>query len=162
MNLPWTYDQYSPVDLTLLDQHMGDLQEWQTLIDAIHAHDMYVILDNTFATLGDLIGFEGHLNDSAPFNPGEYRTLYKNPRRYNDFYFSDEYNSTCDYPKLWLDTGYPVDTNVTDQFHGCFNGEFDQFGDTEAVSTLPSRVGIIKSLICSIVWCIPRLAPTDY
>lgn len=49
-NLPWTYDSYSPVDLTLLDPHFGTLALWQTAIDEIHKRGMYVILDNTFAT----------------------------------------------------------------------------------------------------------------
>lgn len=95
---------------------------------------MYVILDNTFATLGDLIGFEGYLNESAPFNAGEYEALYKTPRRYNDFTFSRRYNDTCSFPRFWNETGFPVSQSVNEQFHGCFDGEFDQFGDTEAVS----------------------------
>jgi alpha-1,3-glucan synthase len=50
MNQPWGYDGYSPVDLSLLDPHFADLRAWQTAIDEIHAREMYVILDNTFAT----------------------------------------------------------------------------------------------------------------
>jgi alpha-1,3-glucan synthase len=50
MNLPWGYDGYSPVDLTLLDPHFADLTSWQVAIDEIHKRGMYVILDNTFAT----------------------------------------------------------------------------------------------------------------
>lgn len=50
MNLPWAYDGYSPVDLTLLDQHFGTLQQWREVVDDIHARGMYVVLDNTFAT----------------------------------------------------------------------------------------------------------------
>lgn len=54
MNLPWGYDGYSPVDLTLLDQHLGTLQQWREVIDDIHARGMYVVLDNTFATYVDV------------------------------------------------------------------------------------------------------------
>lgn len=50
INLPWAYDGYSPVDLTLLDQHFGTLQQWREVIDDIHSRGMYVVLDNTFAT----------------------------------------------------------------------------------------------------------------
>jgi alpha-1,3-glucan synthase len=50
MNLPWNYDGYSPVDLSLLDSHFGDLRTWNIVVDEIHARGMYVILDNTFAT----------------------------------------------------------------------------------------------------------------
>ena len=135
INSAWTYDQYSPIDLTLLDQHLGTLQQWQALIDAIHARGMYVILDNTFATLGDLIGFENHLNESVPFSAAEYPAQYKTARQYNDFNFGNTYNNTCDFPKFWNETGFPVDASVSQQFHGCYDSEFDQFGDTEAVST---------------------------
>lgn len=137
MNLPWTYDMYSPLDLTLLDQHLGTLQQWQSLIDAVHSRGMYVILDNTFATLGDLIGFDGYLNESAPFNAGEYPTLYKTERQYNDFGFSLNYNETCEFPRFWNETGFPVTASVNDQFRGCFDGDFDQFGDTEAFGVYP-------------------------
>lgn len=50
INLPWTADSYSPVDLTLLDQHHGRIQDWRELIDAIHDRGMYVLLDNTMST----------------------------------------------------------------------------------------------------------------
>ena len=50
VNQPWGYDGYSPLDLSLLDAHFGDLRLWQDAIDAIHARGMYVLLDNTFAT----------------------------------------------------------------------------------------------------------------
>ena len=131
--MAWVYDQYSPVDLTLLDQHLGTLQQWQSVIDEIHARDMYVILDNTFATLGDLVGFEGHLNESVPFSPSEYPAQYKGARQYNDFSFGNTYNSTCVFPRFWNETGFPVNSSVNTQFNGCYDSEFDQFGDTEAV-----------------------------
>ena len=50
LNLPWVYDSYSPVDLTLLDPHHGTLQTWHSVVDEIHARGMYIILDNTFGT----------------------------------------------------------------------------------------------------------------
>ena len=50
MNLPWEYDSYSPVDLSLLDQHFGTITMWRTAIDEIHRRGMFVVLDNTFAT----------------------------------------------------------------------------------------------------------------
>ena len=57
INLPWEYDGYSPVDLTLLDQHWGILRDWRELIDDIHARGMYIVLDNTFATSVHLLNF---------------------------------------------------------------------------------------------------------
>ena len=64
INQPWGYDQYSPLDLSILDPHFGTIQTWRDAIDEIHARGMYVVLDNTFATLGDLLGFQGYLNST--------------------------------------------------------------------------------------------------
>jgi alpha-1,3-glucan synthase len=47
------------MDFTLLDPHYGTLAEWVNLIDEIHSRGMYIILDFTVGTMGDLIGFEG-------------------------------------------------------------------------------------------------------
>lgn len=131
--MPWTYDQYSPLDLTLLDQHLGTLQQWQSLVDEAHARGLYIILDNTFATLSDLIGFKGHLNESVPFNAHEYSVLYKTTRQYNDFSFgSNTYNNTCNFPRFYNETGFRVESSIDAQFKGCYDSDFDQFGDTEA------------------------------
>lgn len=137
MNLPWGYDQYSPIDLSLLDQHFGTLEKWREAIDAMHARGMYVVLDNTFATLGDLIGFQGYLNVTAPFLLEEHKVQWKSSKQYHDFHYSNEYNTTCQYPKLWSETGYPVGDDVTQQMVGCYAGEFDQYGDTEAFGVYP-------------------------
>lgn len=50
LNQPWQGDGYSPLDLTLMDHHHGQIQDWRDLIDAIHARGMYIVLDNTMAT----------------------------------------------------------------------------------------------------------------
>jgi alpha-1,3-glucan synthase len=137
INQPWGYDQYSPLDLTLLEEHFGDIAMWRTAINEIHARGMYVLLDNTFATLGDLIGFDGYLNTTTPFLLSEHEVTWKSDRQYLDFSFGSDYNKTCEYPRFWLETGYPVDSSVTDQMKGCFNSEFDQYGDTEAFGVFP-------------------------
>jgi alpha-1,3-glucan synthase len=49
---------YSPLDFTVLDPHYGTLAEWQNAIDAIHAHNMYLMVDFTVGTMGDLVGFQ--------------------------------------------------------------------------------------------------------
>jgi alpha-1,3-glucan synthase len=36
INQPWEADGYSPLDMTLLDQHFGDIDTWRTLVDEIH------------------------------------------------------------------------------------------------------------------------------
>ena len=53
------FSGYSPLDLTTLDPHVGQRDEWRSLIDAVHARDMYYVVDFTVATLGDLIAWKG-------------------------------------------------------------------------------------------------------
>ena len=98
---------------------------------------MYVVLDNTFATLGDLIGTEGYLNETVPFSLQEHQVQWKSDRHYWDFDFGNNYNETCQYPRFWNETGYPVDKYVTDQMKGCYDSDFDQYGDTEAFGVFP-------------------------
>ena len=115
---------------------------------------MYVLLDNTLATvselfclhrltssdmtqMSDLIGFEGYLNTTTPFEVGEHRATWKNSRHYIDFHISNDYNDTCNYPRLYNETGLPVDTDVTSQLLGCYNSDFDQYGDIEAFGVHP-------------------------
>ncbi|OJJ32183.1 hypothetical protein ASPWEDRAFT_118157 [Aspergillus wentii DTO 134E9] len=137
MNQPWGADGYSALDTTLLDQHYGTLAKWREAITEIHKRGMYVIFDNTIATMGDLIGFEGHLNDTTPFSTKEHKAVWKSNRRYVDFDFGNEYNKTCDYPRFWNETGYPVDQSVTDSLTGCYDSDFDQYGDVEAFGVFP-------------------------
>jgi len=137
INQPWGADSYSPLDLTLLDAHFGDLAKWQAAIDEIHRRKMYIILDHTMATLGDLIGFEDHLNESTPFHTKEHKAVWKSSRRYMDFDIGNDYNETCDYPLFWDETGFPVDHSVTSQLRGCYNSDFDQYGDIEAFGLYP-------------------------
>lgn len=153
INQPWGADGYSPLDLTLLDQHFGNIDVWRNMIDGIHArgsespllgmpavanHKVYVILDNTMATMGDLIAFKGYENVSTPFLLSEHISEWRNPgRRYLDFDIGNNYNETCDYPRFWLDSGYLVGEDVTSGMKGCYNSEFDQYGDTEAFGVYP-------------------------
>jgi alpha-1,3-glucan synthase len=70
---------YSPLDFTVLDPHFGTLAEWQNFIDEVHARGMYFMVDLTVGTMADLIGFDGFLNASAPFNIDEYEVVWKMP-----------------------------------------------------------------------------------
>lgn len=103
INMPWGSDAFSPLDLTLLDPHFGDIDIWQKCVAEMHARGMYVVLDNTMATLGDLIGFEGYLNVSAPLKYKEHNALWKTTRRYHDFDFNNAELEKCDYPRFWDD-----------------------------------------------------------
>ncbi|CRL31185.1 Glycosyl hydrolase, family 13, catalytic domain [Penicillium camemberti] len=137
MNLPWAYDGYSPVDTTLLDMHYGTLDDWRRTIDEIHKRNMYVLMDNTLATMSNLIGFKGHLNDSADFKASEYEVQWVTDREYADFKFGNEWNETCNYPKFWDETGYPLTDNGVEDLKGCYNSDFDQFGELEAFGNFP-------------------------
>ncbi|RAQ45497.1 hypothetical protein AFGD_005920 [Aspergillus flavus] len=137
MNLPWAYDGYSPVDTTLLDMHHGTLEDWRRTITEIHKRDMYVIVDNTLATMSNLIGFKGHLNDSADFRADEYEVQWISDRQYADFKFGNEYNETCNFPKFWNETGYPLTSGGVEELKGCYNSDFDQFGELEAFGNFP-------------------------
>jgi len=98
---------------------------------------MYVLMDNTMATLSDLIGFQGFLNSSTPFSTAEHKVQYKSSRQYLDFSFGNDYNETCEYPRFYNETGYPVGEDVTSQLKGCYNSEFDQYGDIQAFGVFP-------------------------
>jgi len=56
---------YSALDFTLLDPHYGTLAEWVSLVDALHARGMYIIMDFTVGTMGDLIGFKEYVASSV-------------------------------------------------------------------------------------------------
>lgn len=87
--------------------------------------------------MGDLLGFEGYLNTTAPFIFNEHKTQWKSSRRYLDFETGEDYNTTCEYPRFWNETGYRIDSLYTDQMKGCYDSEFDQYGDTEAFGVFP-------------------------
>ncbi|PYH95993.1 hypothetical protein BO71DRAFT_472854 [Aspergillus ellipticus CBS 707.79] len=137
MNQPWGADGYSILDTTLLDQHYGTIETWRNAIDEIHKRGMYVVFDNTIATMGDLIGFDGYLNETTPFSVNEYKTVWKSNREYVDFRPGNSYNKTCDYPRFWNETGWPVDASVRDELVGCYDSDFDQYGDREAFGVYP-------------------------
>ncbi|KAK0625064.1 hypothetical protein B0T17DRAFT_617200 [Bombardia bombarda] len=134
INQPWGADSYSPIDLTLLDMHYGDIETWQTAVDEIHKRGMYVVMDNTMATMSDLIGFEGYLNTSTPFLPQEHKVQWKSSRRYPDFDIGNEYNETCQYPEFWFEDGTRI---VPEGLKGCYDSDFDQYGDIEAFGVFP-------------------------
>ena len=139
INFPWGADAYSPLDLTLLDRHFGTINAWRECIDEMHRRGIYVILDNTMATLGDLIGFEGSLNVSSALNYDEYDAMWKTSRRYHDFSFNNVEQEKCEtpYPRFWDDFGEPVSMNGTENFIGCKDSEFDQYGDIAAFDVYP-------------------------
>ncbi|KAL8672680.1 MAG: hypothetical protein Q9168_002864 [Polycauliona sp. 1 TL-2023] len=137
INLPWEFDGYSPVDFTLLDHHFGTIDAWRKAITEIHDRGMYVIMDNTMATMSDLIGVQGYMNKSTPFLTTEHKVQWKTSRHYDDFNIGNTYNETCKYPRLYNETGFLVGSDVTKQLKGCYDSDFDQYGDIEAFGVFP-------------------------
>ncbi|KAL8668001.1 MAG: hypothetical protein Q9168_007129 [Polycauliona sp. 1 TL-2023] len=137
INAPWAGDAFSPLDMTLLDHHLGTITQWQDMIADLHARGMYIIVDNTMATMGDLIGFEGYLNESAPLSYTEHNAMWKGSRRYHDFNFDNIERNQCTYPRFWASDGEPIIDNGTQTFKGCRKSEFDQYGDVAAFGLYP-------------------------
>ena len=137
INVPWGSDGYSPQDFSLLDRHLGDIAQWRAAVDAIHAAGMYVILDNTMATMGDLVGWQGYDNVTAPFEYGEHDAYWKTDTRYLDFDISNKMLDKCDYPRWYNDSGDQVFNNGTQHLIGCRDSDFDQYGDIDAFSFYP-------------------------
>lgn len=82
--------------------------------------------------MGDLIGFEGFLNKTAPFEPKEHKVQWKSSRQYHDFLFGNDYKDKCEYPKFWNESGLPVlrgSNAIFDELVGCYDSEFDQVRD---------------------------------
>jgi alpha-1,3-glucan synthase len=131
INHPWEADSYSPMDHTILDHHFGTIKEWRAAIQAIHERGMYVIMENTMATMSDLIGFQGFMNSSAEFSFREHSVQYVSDDFYRDFKFSNDFEEECHYafPRFWNQSGILMHDENTTSFKGCMDSEFDQFGD---------------------------------
>jgi alpha-1,3-glucan synthase len=126
INVPWASDAYSPLDHTLLDKHFGTIKQYRELIDALHQKGMYVILENTMATLGDLLAFKGFENQSTPFDFGGHDLLWKTGRRYHDYVQDNSWIEHCEYPRFWNQLGLPYHDGNTSRMVGCRAGDFDQ------------------------------------
>jgi len=67
--------------------------------------------------MGDLIGFEGYLNTTAPVTLAEYKVQWKGERRYRDFEINNNYREKCNYPRFWPETSDSVYPAVK----GCYD-----------------------------------------
>ncbi|KZT26358.1 glycosyltransferase family 5 protein [Neolentinus lepideus HHB14362 ss-1] len=140
LNMIWQADSYSPLDFTVLDPHWGTMDDWVTTIDEIHARGMYIMADFTVGTMGDLVGFDGYLNTSTPFDLNEHAAVWKHPMytpwnftEYKDFSIDNSRNTSCQMPTFWQDDGTVVSVST----NGCLESEFDQYGDMEAFGVHP-------------------------
>ncbi|KAF2194680.1 glycosyltransferase family 5 protein [Zopfia rhizophila CBS 207.26] len=139
INMPWSSDGFGALDFTLLDHHHGKIEDWRALVTEMHRRDMYVILDNTLGTMGDLLQWVGYENESAPFTWNEYDVRYKTSREYHDFQIGNTQNVSCIYPRMWGENGFPLSNqSVLDAMdEGCRDSEFDQYGDMKGVGEVP-------------------------
>lgn len=126
--MPWGSDGFGVLDFTLLDHHHGLIADWRALITEMHRRDMYIILDNTFGTMGNLLQWSGSENVSAPFKWGEYDAHYESTRQYHDFQYNNSVNETCNYPRMWGNDGFPLsDASILAAMdRPCRDSEFDQ------------------------------------
>lgn len=130
--MPWSSDGFGALDFTLLDHHHGNIEDWRNLIEEIHRRGMYVILDNTLGTMGDLLQWVGKENVTAPFKWDEYDVRYKSGRVYHDFEPNNNITTQCNYPRMWSDDGNPLtDQAVLQEMKGpCKDSDFDQVSIT--------------------------------
>ncbi|KAF7294911.1 Modular protein with glycoside hydrolase family 13 and glycosyltransferase family 5 domains [Mycena indigotica] len=140
LNMLWQADSYSPLDFTVLDPHWGTISDWRATIAEIHSRGMYLMADFTVGTMGDLIGFDGYLNTSTPFELAEHNAVWKNPKyvpwnftQYRDFNLVNTRNTSCVMPDFWNDDA----TRVVLETNGCLESDFDHYGDMEAFGVHP-------------------------
>jgi alpha-1,3-glucan synthase len=100
---------------------------------------MYVLLDNTMATMSDVITFEGYYNSSAPWSFREHTAVWKSGERYSDWKFSNKWHEECpwEYPRFWDQGGARIQNDNTSDMIGCMDSEFDQYGDVGAFGQYP-------------------------
>ena len=139
INRPWEMDSFSPYDLTILDHHFGNVTQVRDAISKIHEKGIWVVMENTFATMSDLLSFEQYPNSSAPFSWTEYDVDYKSNTVYRDFNISNEFDADCptEFPRWWDQSGHLYDDVNMTKFKGCMESDFNQFGDTSAFGTYP-------------------------
>ncbi|KAG6879976.1 hypothetical protein C0992_008569 [Termitomyces sp. T32_za158] len=144
LNMLWQADSYSPLDFTVLDPHWGTISDWRNTIAEIHSRGMYLMLDFTVGTMSDLIGFQGFLNKSTPFDLNEHKAVWKHPNympwnftEYRDFNIINERNTSCTLPVFWDDSGNIVSSDTFEGANGCLMSDFDQYGDMEAFGVHP-------------------------
>ena len=89
--------------------------------------------------MGNLLAFNGHVNDTAPFRWDEYDTLWKTERQYLDFTVTNDWNETCEFPRMWDSHANPVGEDILQhQRSGCRANDFDAFGDMPGVGSVPT------------------------
>ncbi|KAL8734946.1 MAG: hypothetical protein Q9181_003014 [Wetmoreana brouardii] len=50
----------------------------------------------------------------------------------------NDFNASCEYPRMWGQDGYPLDRDITSQMNGCKASEYDQYGEIKGTGAYPS------------------------
>lgn len=139
LNQAWGTDGFSPYDLTILDHHHGTLSEIRDAIQKIHDKGIWVVIENTFATMADVYAFDGYENTTAPFSFKEHKLSHKSVGTYRDFEQSNDFHKECpwEFPRYWDQGGHRYTGENITSMVGCMDSEFDQFGDTGAFGVYP-------------------------
>ena len=80
-------------------------------------------------SMSNLIGFDGYQNETTPFKQSKHQVFWKSNITYLDFYFQNNYQKECKYPRFWNTSGQRVLKKLDQNFSklvGCFDSEFDQ------------------------------------
>ena len=107
----------------------------------------WITTDGSTCSMGDLLAFKGYVNTSAPFNWHEHDYIWKGERRYHDFQPGNTKNTSCEYPRMWGQNGYPMTKDITDQMDGCRDSEFDSVLYNLSISVRSIKLMIISTEI---------------
>jgi glycosidase len=136
--------------------------QFRALVDAIHAHDMYVILDIVLNHLGDLFDYEG-IGDEAPYKPKPEDPEYEIRWRDGSGTPRNDWRSVADVQNLPRDAGpWPRELQRNDFFRrrgGSQNdGDFSRLRElvTEYQTTETGRFPVRDILIRAYQYLIAR------
>jgi alpha-1,3-glucan synthase len=129
-----SYHGYAQIDFTLLDDRFGTLEEFRELVGESHRRGIKVIVDIVTNHMADLLYFEGHPNDPAPFHlhTGEYKVFQRGQRAYEDFVINNTFVNSGQYCDMYGDRGEKVvDSGAGSYWESDFhhNGDLRNYGD---------------------------------
>ncbi|KAL0487147.1 alpha-amylase [Acrasis kona] len=130
-----SYHAYAQVDFTVLDDRFGTLEEFRDMVNEAHKRGIKVIVDIVANHMANLLYFEGHEHDGAPFrlHDGEYHLYPRDPNNvYQDFLVNNTFFNDGQYCTLYGYDGLPKhDTGKGSYWYSDFhhNGDLSDYGD---------------------------------
>ncbi|KAL8859588.1 MAG: hypothetical protein Q9178_003987 [Gyalolechia marmorata] len=117
----------------------GDVKGLQNNLNYIQGIGIKASKETSMIVMGNLLSFEGYVNASTPFSWQEHNFIWKHhDRRYHDFAPGNDYNASCEYPRMWNQDGYPIGPEILSQQKGCKDSEYDQYGDIKGTGSYPA------------------------